>query len=176
MSTPASFKNHPFHPMLIAIPVGLFIFSLVSDIIYVARWGGPEWTDVAYYTMIGGVIGALLAAIPGFIDYLSITDARTKRTGTTHLTLNLIIVALYIVNIIIRTNGESSAALPFVLSIIAVLLLAFSGWKGWDMVYEHGMGVGLDADGRLLKGRRRPYDVPEARSYGEDTATQRTRP
>jgi uncharacterized membrane protein len=159
MSSPASIKDHPIHPMLVAIPIGLWVFSLVSDIIYAAGWGGPVWNDVAYYTMVGGVIGALLAAIPGFIDYLSINDEKTKRTGTRHLLLNLSIVAMYIVNIVIRTDGTPGSTLPILLSVITVGALLYSGWLGGDMVYEHGMGVELEPDGRLKKGRPRPYEV-----------------
>jgi len=167
MSTPASIKDHPIHPILVAIPIGLWVFSLVSDIIYAARWGGPVWNDVAYYTMVGGVIGALLAAIPGFIDWLSINEVKTKRTGTRHMILNLSIVALYVVNIIIRTNGEPEMTLPIVLSVVAIGALLYSGWLGGDLVYEHGMGVELEADGRLSKGRPRPYEVAVTREGDE---------
>ena len=163
MSSPASIKDHPIHPMIVGIPIGLWVFSLASDIIYAARWGGPVWADVAYYTMVGGVIGALIAAIPGFIDYLSINDKKTKRTGTKHLITNLSIVVLYIINIIIRTNGEPNMALPIILSVVAVGALLYSGWLGGDMVYEHGMGVELEPDGKLSKGRPRPYEVTATR-------------
>lgn len=126
--------------MIVGIPIGLWVFSLVSDIIYAAGWGGLVWNDVAYYTMVGGVIGALIAAVPGFIDYLSI-------------------VVLYVINIIIRTNGQPNMALPIILSVVAIGALLYSGWLGGDMVYEHGMGVGLEPDGKLSKGRPRPYEA-----------------
>jgi len=167
MSTPASIKDHPIHPMLVGIPIGLWVFSLVSDIIYAARWGGPVWADVAYYTMVGGVIGALIAAVPGFIDYLSISDAKTKSTGTRHLIINLSVVALYIINIIIRSNGQPNMALPIILSVVAIGALLYSGWLGGDLVYEHGMAVELEPDGKLSKGRPRPYEVTAARERDE---------
>ena len=61
--------NHPVHPMLIPLPIGLWIFSLVSDIIYLAG-GNPAWATASWYTMAGGIIGAIVAAVPGFLDYL----------------------------------------------------------------------------------------------------------
>ena len=167
MSSPASIKDHPIHPMIVGIPIGLWVFSLVSDIIYAARWGGPVWNDVAYYTMVGGVIGALIAAVPGFIDYLSINEPKTKSTGTKHLIMNLSIVVLYIINIIIRTNGTPGMALPIILNVIGIGALLYSGWLGGDMVYEHGMAVGLDPDGRLEKGRPRPYEITVKRESEE---------
>jgi uncharacterized membrane protein len=167
MSSPASIKDHPIHPMIVGIPIGLWVFSLVSDIIYAARWGGVIWADVAYYTMVGGVIGALIAAVPGFIDYLSINEEKTKRTGTRHLIINLSIVAVYIINIIIRTNGQPNMALPIVLSVVGIGALLYSGWLGGDLVYEHGMGVELEPEGKLSKGRPRPYEVTLTREQDE---------
>lgn len=153
--------------MLVALPIGLWVFSLVSDIIYMAGWGSDIWVDVAFYTLVGGVVGAFLAAIPGFIDYLSISDEKTKKTGTKHLIFNLIVVALYVVNFLIRAKTQVTTPFTFGLSVVGTALLAYSGWLGGDMVYEHGMAVELEADGRLKKGRRRPYDEPKERSLGE---------
>ena len=63
--------NHPIHPMLVPSPIGLWIFSLVTDIIY--RINGNEvWSTVTYYAMAGGIIGALLAALPGFVDIIAL--------------------------------------------------------------------------------------------------------
>src|SRR4029450_7439466 len=76
MSTPASVGGHPIHPMLVGLPIGLWIFSFVSDIGFLAGWAGRMWKIVASYTIAAGVVGALLAAVPGFIDFLSITDRR----------------------------------------------------------------------------------------------------
>ena len=100
MSSPASIARHPIHPMLITIPIGLWVFSLVADVIRVADLGGPVWSDVAFYTMAGGIVGALAAAVPGFVDWVSIKDAQTKRIGMVHMLINLTVVALYAV-----TNG-----------------------------------------------------------------------
>ena len=63
MRTPASIPKHPIHPMLIVFPIGLWVFSLISDVIFLLR-ENPLWNDIAFYTMIGGLSGALLAAIP----------------------------------------------------------------------------------------------------------------
>ena len=132
MSSPASIRSHPIHPMLIVFPIGLWIFSLVCDVIYHAGSHNLFWKGVAFYTIVGGVVGALLAAIPGFIDYVSLTNRRVKRIATTHLILNLIVVALFPFNL--GTFGV-------VLSIIATALLAVSGWLGGSLVYVHGVGV-----------------------------------
>jgi len=65
MSSTASFKGHPLHPILIPLPIGLWIFSIVSDLIFKLGFGGPVWNEVAFYTLGGGIVGALIAALPG---------------------------------------------------------------------------------------------------------------
>ncbi|HEU4500543.1 MAG TPA: DUF2231 domain-containing protein, partial [Nitrospira sp.] len=95
METRASVADHPIHPMLIPFPIALWIFSLASDCIYLFGFGGPVWKDVALYTMIGGIIGALAAAIPGYIDYRSLTDPITTRVAQMHMFINLGLVLLY---------------------------------------------------------------------------------
>ena len=76
MRTPASIFKHPIHPMLIVFPIGLWIFSLACDLIRLAGASGDAWSTVAFFSMIGGLIGALCAAVPGFIDLLSWPPAR----------------------------------------------------------------------------------------------------
>src|SRR5436190_95787 len=107
MQTPASTKNHPWHPILVALPIGLWIFSLFSDLAAYFNWGGPSWHDVAYYTLAGGIVTALVAAVPGFIDLLSITDPKLKRIGLFHMTINLVVVVLYVINLLIRRGGTA---------------------------------------------------------------------
>jgi uncharacterized membrane protein len=140
MSTPASIARHPIHSMLVALPIGLWVFSLVSDFIGLA-WESPTWKSVALYTMVGGIIGALLAAIPGFIDWFSLATARVQRLGTTHMVLNLILVALFSSNAWLRLTSTIPDAIPLTLSIVGVLILGVSGWLGGEMVYVHRVGV-----------------------------------
>jgi uncharacterized membrane protein len=138
MRTPANIAKHPIHPMLVAIPIGLWIFSLVCDLIFRFGSGNPNWEIVAKYTLVAGIIGALIAAVPGFIDMLSLPWP-TKRIALMHMAINLTVVALYVVNAWLRRRGVSDAAIW--LSVIAVAMLAVSGWLGGKMVYVHGVAV-----------------------------------
>jgi len=143
MSTPASIKKHPVHPMLVTLPIGLWVFSLICDFAF-KIWGGQSWEIVARYTMGGGIAGALLAAVPGMIDYKAMRDPHVTKIATAHMTINLIAVALYAVNLWMRIRNADVDLLPpvpFALSIIAVLLIGVSGWLGGTMVYKHGVGV-----------------------------------
>ena len=141
MTSPASIAKHPIHPMLVALPIGLWIFSLVSDVIYLMKWGGVVFNDVAFYTMAGGIVTALLAAVPGFIDYLSLPKGKVKTMAVWHMRINLAIVALFAVNFWLRRDATPGAALPIWLSVIGIALLGVSGWLGGELVYVHGVAV-----------------------------------
>lgn len=131
--------NHPIHPMLVPFPIGLWIFSLVTDIIY--RIGGNEvWASVAYYSMAGGIIGAALAAVPGFVDFFALKPSPVKRIALWHMSINVSAVILFSINLYLRT-GAPDATAPLWLSVIGVLAILVSGWLGGQMVYVHGMGV-----------------------------------
>jgi uncharacterized membrane protein len=139
MRTPANIAKHPIHPMLVAIPIGLWIFSFVCDIVPLLGGTSENWPVVARYTMVGGIIGALVAAVPGFIDMLALPWA-TKRIALMHMAINLTVVALYVVNVYLRARHVESHT-PVWLSFIAILMLVGSGWLGGKMVYVHGVAV-----------------------------------
>jgi uncharacterized membrane protein len=141
MSAPASFKGHPFHPIIVPLPIGLWIFSIVSDFIFKLGWGSLVWNDVAFYTLAGGIIGALIAAVPGFIDLTGLTNPKTKTIAIWHMIINLLAVALYCVNFWLRTQRAPGDNLPIVLSAIGIVLIVISGWLGGELVYVRGVGV-----------------------------------
>src|ERR1044072_837803 len=153
MRTPANIAKHPIHPMLVPIPIGLWVFSFVCDLVYGFGGGGEAWRTVAFYTMVGGVVGALLAAIPGLIDMLSLAGAQ-KKTALTHMAINLPVVALYVVNIFVRMGNPENLQLATWMSVISIALLLVSGWLGGKMVFEHGIAVDTGEEPAHLKIRQ----------------------
>lgn len=141
MRTPAQIAGHPIHPMLVAIPIGLWLFSLAADLIARGSAAPAAWHTSALHTMVGGIIGALAAALPGLVDLLSLKDPALKRTALKHMGLNLTIVALYAINAWTRLQGSVSPNTSLLLSVIAIALLAVSGWLGGKMVYQAGVAV-----------------------------------
>jgi uncharacterized membrane protein len=146
MRTPATIAKHPIHPMLVGVPIGLWIMSLVCDLVAAGGSGNPEWAVVALYTMVGGIVGALAAAVPGFVDMLALRGG-LKRIALTHMAINLTVVALYVANAWMRMAGgavdPAPAATPTTLglSVLAIGMLAVSGWLGGKMVHVHGVAV-----------------------------------
>ena len=139
MNTPASIAGHPLHPMLVPIPIGLWIFSLVCDLVHMG--GGSEtWATVAFYTMGGGIAGALLAAVFGLVDLLSLPPG-PRRTAIVHMVLNLTIVVFYGVNFWLRMAAPQQPGGLAWLSLVSIGLLVVSGWLGGKLVYELGVGV-----------------------------------
>ena len=140
MKTPASIKGHPIHTILVAFPIGLLVFSFVSDLLLVAGLGGGDWAVVARCTLAAGIVTALLAAIPGFVDFLSLSG-RPRRLATWHMLLNLTVVGVFVVDFLLRLRTDPYDRVPVVFSGIGVGLLAVSGWLGGEMVYRHRVGV-----------------------------------
>ena len=141
MKTPASIAGHPIHPMLVPIAIGCFIFSFASDLLCLATGATDPWNMLAYYTMIGGILGALAAAIPGLVDGLSLPAGYTKGIALKHMAINLTVVVIYVINAWLRHGDPQNLKVPMFLSLVTILLLLVSGWLGGKMVFEAGVGV-----------------------------------
>lgn len=139
MRSPAGIGGHPLHPMLIPFPIGWWVLSLICDVFVLIK-GKGMWDIFALYTMAGGVIAALTAALPGFVDLFTMKRSPVKRIGIWHMGINLLITVIYIFNFLWRRQGGPTEG-TVVLSAFAVLLLVVSGWLGGEMVYVHGVAV-----------------------------------
>jgi uncharacterized membrane protein len=147
MRTPANIARHPIHPMLVPLPIGMWVLSLACDIIAAFVADPTTWKIVALYAMVGGIIGALAAAVFGLIDLLSL-PSDIRRTALAHMGINLLVVVLFVVNAWLRiSSGQAGAgnAGPVWLSILAILLLLVSGWLGGKMVYRFGVAVDTES-------------------------------
>jgi uncharacterized membrane protein len=149
----ARVAKHPIHPMLVTLPIGLWITALVFDVIH-ALTGNSTMRTVAFWNVGVGVIGALLAAIPGFVDWFSLSG-RAARLGTYHMLLNLGAVAIFAVNWFVRTRAGGDSLVPLILSIVGVICLASAGWLGGELVYVHRVAVEEEEDRRAAARQRR---------------------
>ena len=146
MTSRASIGGHPIHPMIIPFPIGLWVFSFIADLIYLWR-GNPIWKDyVAFYAMLGGIIGAAAAAIPGLIDWATLTDRATVKVANWHARVNIITLVIFIGSFYLRTTSGAAwipnmPMLPFILSIVGLIGLTIGGWLGGELVFKHGVAV-----------------------------------
>ncbi len=140
MSTRASIHRHPIHPMLVVFPLGLWIFAFICYVVYLAN-ARAEWRIASLYAMAGGIIGAILAAVPGLIDLLTLRTSRVWTTGVAHLIANVTGLVLFIVAFAIGSRRFAPSVATLVLSILGLIAIGIGGWLGGAMVYEHGVGV-----------------------------------
>ena len=143
MESRVKLLGHPIHPMLVVLPLGLFVMSVIFDAMYLAR-GNVTFGVVAYWNILAGVIGGLLAAVFGLIDWLAIPDGtRAKRIGLLHGGTNVLVVLLFAYSWWTRSNTVD--AMPtttlFAVQVIALLMGAFAGWLGGELVDRLGVGV-----------------------------------
>jgi uncharacterized membrane protein len=138
--------GHPLHPALVHLPAGLWPAALVFDILSFTQVAGPATVFAGFACIAAGLFGALLAAPTGLADWLDIKpDKPARKLGVYHLVLNLIVTALFAVNLLLRWHDFRTAERPsvaqLVLSVVGVAILAVSGYLGGRMAYDQGIGV-----------------------------------
>jgi uncharacterized membrane protein len=135
--------------MLIPFPIALLVFSFVADLIFLWR-GNPVWENyIAFYTLLAGIIGGAAAAIPGLIDWATLTDPATVKVANWHARVNIITLLIFIASFYLRTTSglvwiTSMPSLPIVLSLIGVIGLTVAGWLGGELVFKHRVAVAPD--------------------------------
>ena len=149
METRIKLAGHPIHPMLIVLPLGLLSMGVIFDIVYLAT-NDPTFAEVAFWDIGAGILGGLLAAVFGLIDWLAIpSDTRAKRIGLWHGGGNVAIVVLFIVSWILRLPSHAYAPniVPFLLGLVGVGSALVTAWLGGELVYR--MRVAVDDDAGL---------------------------
>lgn len=137
----ARIAGHPIHPMLVMFPIVLFIGTLVADIVFVTGHD-PMWAIASRYLLGIGIVMAALAAVAGLTDFMGDDRIRHASDALKHMLANVTAVVLEIINFFIRLHSDAAIrGIGIVLSVVVVLILAYSGWKGGDLVYRHGIGV-----------------------------------
>lgn len=143
MESKAKVLGHPIHPILIVFPLGLLASSLGFDIGYL-RTGNSEFAVVSFWLISAGILGGLLAAIFGVIDWWAIpSKTRAKTVGLWHGGGNLVVVLLFFVSWWFRSqlSGYAPSSGAVALSCIAVLIALITGWLGGELVDRLGVGV-----------------------------------
>ena len=160
----AKLFGHPIHQTLIVFPLGLLAASVVFDGIYLGT-DNPRWADIAFWLIAVGVIGGLVSAVFGLIDWLAIPNGtRAKAIGLWHGVGNVVVVGLFAVSWLLRAYlPRETGATPFVLSWVGIGLAVVTGWLGGDLVDRLGVGVdkGAHADApNSLSGRPATENAP----------------
>ena len=148
MKSKASIAGHPIHPMLIPFPLALWATSFIVDVLfYLLRH--PTLLVVAKFMIAAGCLGAIAAAIPGIIDWLSIKNGDVKKAANWHARLNITALVVFAISLLLRMSSYSGfvgrkLTIPFLLSLVGVILITISGWLGGELVFRYGLGQTQD--------------------------------
>ncbi len=137
----ARIGGHPIHPMLVPVPITCFVGTLLTDFAY-WRTADLQWANFSDWLLTVGLIVMVLAAIAGIVDFLGDRRISRLRPAWIHAVGNGVVLILAIANEFVHTRdayGQMPAGL--ILSLLMVLILAVTGWNGWDMVYRHGVAI-----------------------------------
>jgi uncharacterized membrane protein len=125
--------------MLVPFPIVCFILALVCDVLFTR--GHAELATASKWLLGIGLVMAALAAVAGLTDFFG--EKRIQGSDAIkHMLANVTAVVLEIINFFLRLNNDAAIGkIGVYLSIVVVLILLYSGWKGGDLVFKHGMGV-----------------------------------
>ena len=142
MESRAKLLGHPIHPMLIVFPLGLLATSVAFDIVALVQRDN-SWFVISYWMIVAGIVGGLVAAVFGLVDWLAIpSGTRARRIGLFHGGTNVVVVLLFIASSFMRESTDHTpSAGAFVCSFVGVALALVGGWLGGELVDRLAIGV-----------------------------------
>lgn len=142
MESRAKLFGHPIHQMLVPFPFGLLATAVIFDAVHLIS-GNGYWSEIAFWLIAAGVIGGLLAAPFGLVDWLGIpSGTRARRIGAVHGLGNLVVVVLFAASWWLRSGApQAPNAFALTLSAAGFVLAGVTGWLGGELVDRLGVGV-----------------------------------
>lgn len=148
MESRAKVLGHAMHPVLIVFPLGLLATAVIFDLVYLIT-GGEQWSQVSFWLIAAGIIGGLVAAVPGWIDWFAIPGGtRAKSVGLLHGLGNVVVLVLFAVSWLLRRDAGSGfemagapSTLALVCSFAGAGLALLTGWLGGELIERLGMAV-----------------------------------
>lgn len=153
MQSKITILGHPAHPMLVSFPIAFYTATLVCSIVY-ASTGNTFWFRVAFIANCAAIVMAVVAVLPGLIDWLYIpTTSDAKGTGLKHMVANVFSLGFFTANAAVNYTKLSAphppAMAPVFLTAVGFLIMLYAGFKGWKMVQTHHVGVDMFAKENL---------------------------
>ena len=144
MESRAKLFGHPIHPMVIVVPLGSFISAVILDAVYFLASGNPTLGLVGFWNIGIGIVGGLVAAVFGLIDWLAIPPGtRAKRIGLMHAGTNVVTLLIFTMSWLDRfaTADHLPTSQNLMLEVGALALGMVAGWLGGELVDRLGVGV-----------------------------------
>lgn len=142
MEAKAKFLGHSVHEQLIPFPFGLLVTSVVFDVVYLVT-RQAELARVAWWMIAAGIVGGLLAAPFGWIDWFAIPKrTRAKSIGLVHGLGNVVLLVIFGATWLLRADQPGSpTGIALVLSFVGVALAIVTGWLGGELVDRHAVAI-----------------------------------
>jgi uncharacterized membrane protein len=143
--------GHPYHPMLVTVPIGAWVASLVFDVASRLTASPGFLARGSLWLISIGLAGALIAAAAGFLDLAVIPlGTRAARIGVLHMSLVLVVTGAYAGNLLWRHSSHGRPGPvpvgPLALSAISLAVLGVAGWLGARLAFRYGVRVAAEAD------------------------------
>jgi uncharacterized membrane protein len=150
VTTLAGPYGHPAHPALVAVPIGAWIASFVFDVGSRVVSDGRFLAQGSRWLIGLGVLGAVVAALAGFLDLMAIAPGtRAFRIAVAHMSINLVVTALFGVGFALRDGTADRVGWgPLALSAVALVGLSVAGWLGGALAFRYGVRVADEATQR----------------------------
>lgn len=160
MESKAKAVGHSIHQMLVAFPVGLLLTSVAFDALALVV-SSPSMSAAAYWMLVGGIVGGVIAAPFGLIDLMAIpVGTRASRIGTWHAVGNVVVLCLFISSWALRSSTAAAPGLAVFLSMAGALVVLMTAWLGGELVSRLGVGVAPRAHVNASSSLRGPIEVP----------------
>jgi uncharacterized membrane protein len=141
--------GHAVHPMLIPLPLGMFLGTLIFDIVYLVT-DDLQFATVSFFMAVLAAVGGVAAAATGAVDFKNLPKGtRAKRVGLVHAIGNDVVIVLFALSAFLRYGADDYApsTLALALTFAGAGLSFVTGWLGGELVER--LGVGVDSDAHL---------------------------
>lgn len=151
--------THPLHPMLVGFPITFYILTFVAFVTFQTTSADIFWYKLGYFSNFAAVVTALIAAVPGFIDWAWGIPSKTnvKKQGLIHMSLNLITLAIYAINAYMISGtwntADANLSTSIFLSAVGSLILLGAGYYGFTMISRYKVGVEMSPEQEHLQER-----------------------
>lgn len=178
MYSKAKIGTHPIHPMLVAFPITFYVLTPIAYAIYQYGSDNLFWYRLGYFANMAAVATALVAAVPGFIDWaFGIPNhVAAKKRGLIHMVLNLVGLTLFVVSaILVRGTWDQPPANligMIFLTALGVLVVASAGYHGWELIAVHKVGVIMTPQQESME----PVEKMHPKDHGAATSNRPTLP
>jgi uncharacterized membrane protein len=135
--------GHPLHPLIVTFPIAFLVAAFATDVGY---WLTNDlfWARASVWLLGAGFVSGIVAALTGMSDFLRIDRVRKRRAGWLHMSGNVAVLLLTLINWVLRlTNGIVEFILPtgLLISLVVATLIGITGWYGAELIYRHKIAV-----------------------------------